>query len=55
MIQKTLDDREIKIKRCFEKIVPEHFSTPLYIARDNGYFKESGVDVELVLCPGKKK
>ncbi|KAG1047882.1 hypothetical protein G6F43_009695 [Rhizopus delemar] len=32
--------------------VPEHFSTPLYIARDNGYFKETGVNVELVLCPG---
>ncbi|CEJ02529.1 hypothetical protein RMCBS344292_16530 [Rhizopus microsporus] len=32
--------------------VPEHFSTPLYIARDNGYFKETGVEVELVLCPG---
>ncbi|KAI9480406.1 MAG: hypothetical protein EXX96DRAFT_562474 [Benjaminiella poitrasii] len=32
--------------------VPEHFSTPLYIARDKGYFKETGVNVELVLCPG---
>uniref|UniRef100_A0A1C7N5C2 Ca3427-like PBP 2 domain-containing protein n=1 Tax=Choanephora cucurbitarum TaxID=101091 RepID=A0A1C7N5C2_9FUNG len=32
--------------------VPEHFSTPLYIARDQGYFNETGVNVELVLCPG---
>ncbi|GAN07841.1 periplasmic binding protein-like II [Mucor ambiguus] len=32
--------------------VPEHFSTPLYIARDLGYFKDTGVNVELVLCPG---
>jgi hypothetical protein len=22
------------------------------ISRDNGYFKEAGVDVELVCCPG---
>ncbi|KAG2171457.1 hypothetical protein INT43_009118 [Umbelopsis isabellina] len=32
--------------------VPEHFSTPLLMSRDNGYFKEAGVDVELVCCPG---
>ncbi|CEP19261.1 hypothetical protein [Parasitella parasitica] len=32
--------------------VLEHFSTPLYIARDNGLFKETNVNVELVLCPG---
>ncbi|OAD68938.1 hypothetical protein PHYBLDRAFT_127300 [Phycomyces blakesleeanus NRRL 1555(-)] len=32
--------------------VPEHFSTPLYIARDNGFFKDNKVDVELVCCPG---
>lgn len=34
-------------------VVPEHFSTPLYIARDLGFFEETGVKVELVLCPGK--
>ncbi|KAI7895540.1 uncharacterized protein EV154DRAFT_495214 [Mucor mucedo] len=32
--------------------VPEHFSTPLYVARDLGLFKDTGVNVELVLCPG---
>lgn len=36
-------------------VVPEHFSTPLYIARDLNYFKETGVNVELVLCPGKNR
>ncbi|KAG2234404.1 hypothetical protein INT48_003631 [Thamnidium elegans] len=30
--------------------VPEHFSTPLYVARDLGFFKDTGVNVELVLC-----
>ncbi|KAI8973196.1 hypothetical protein BDF20DRAFT_914679 [Mycotypha africana] len=32
--------------------VPEHFSTPLYIAKDLGYFDQLSVKVELVLCPG---
>ncbi|GAB5593197.1 hypothetical protein Unana1_08097 [Umbelopsis nana] len=32
--------------------VPEHFSTPLLISNDNGYFTDAGVQVELVLCPG---
>ncbi|KAI8374718.1 uncharacterized protein BYT42DRAFT_577386 [Radiomyces spectabilis] len=32
--------------------VPEHFSTPLYIARDQGFFDEQNVSVELVCCPG---
>ncbi|KAI9470471.1 hypothetical protein BDB00DRAFT_250860 [Zychaea mexicana] len=32
--------------------VPEHFSTPLYIARDRGFFGENDVSVELVCCPG---
>ncbi|KAI7857927.1 hypothetical protein BDC45DRAFT_499689 [Circinella umbellata] len=32
--------------------VPEHFSTPLYIARDRGFFAENDVAVELVCCPG---
>ncbi|RUS24153.1 hypothetical protein BC938DRAFT_474025, partial [Jimgerdemannia flammicorona] len=32
--------------------VPEHFSTPLYIAADNRYFTNQNVEVELVCCPG---
>ncbi|KAJ8663115.1 hypothetical protein O0I10_001292 [Lichtheimia ornata] len=32
--------------------VPEHFSTPLYIARDQGFFEENSVSVQLVCCPG---
>lgn len=39
-------------KQSLRSPVPEHFSTPLYIARDLGYFKDTGVNVELVLCPG---
>ncbi|RUO98862.1 hypothetical protein BC936DRAFT_140767 [Jimgerdemannia flammicorona] len=32
--------------------LPEHFSTPLYIAADNRYFTNQNVEVELVCCPG---
>lgn len=32
--------------------VPEHFSTPLHMSNENGYFTEAGVEVELVCCPG---
>ncbi|KAJ3301103.1 hypothetical protein HDU76_005842 [Blyttiomyces sp. JEL0837] len=32
--------------------VPEHFSCPLYIAAYTGMFKQRGIDVELVNCPG---
>ncbi|KAI8066784.1 hypothetical protein BC940DRAFT_301541 [Gongronella butleri] len=32
--------------------VPEHFSTPLYIAQEQGFFKSHNVNVELVCCPG---
>ncbi|KAG2173040.1 hypothetical protein INT44_007013 [Umbelopsis vinacea] len=32
--------------------VPEHFSTPLHMSNENGYFTEAGVEVQLVCCPG---
>ncbi|CAO3621807.1 unnamed protein product [Cunninghamella blakesleeana] len=32
--------------------VPEHFSTPLYIAQEQGFFRDNNVNVELVCCPG---
>ncbi|KAL1922938.1 uncharacterized protein VTP21DRAFT_9314 [Calcarisporiella thermophila] len=32
--------------------VPEHFSTPLFIAKNKEYFKELGLCVELHCCPG---
>ncbi|GBL48762.1 hypothetical protein ACI3LY_000952 [Candidozyma auris] len=28
--------------------IPEHFSTPLFFAKDNGYYSKAGVDVEFV-------
>jgi ABC-type nitrate/sulfonate/bicarbonate transport system substrate-binding protein len=37
----------------FYRAVPEHFSTPLYIAQEQGFFRDNNVNVELVCCPGK--
>ena len=31
------------------------FYTPLYVAIENGYFKEEGIDLELILTPGADK
>ena len=31
------------------------FYAPLYVAIENGYFKEQGLDVELILTPGADK
>ncbi len=31
------------------------FYTPLYVALENGYFKEEGIDLELILTPGADK
>ncbi|EDV19550.1 4-amino-5-hydroxymethyl-2-methylpyrimidine phosphate synthase [Trichoplax sp. H2] len=32
--------------------VPEHFNTPLHIAKEQGQFLQSGFNVELISCPG---
>ncbi|KAJ3147863.1 hypothetical protein HDU86_007858 [Geranomyces michiganensis] len=32
--------------------VPEHFSSPLYQAVESGLFRNAGVEVEIVSCPG---
>ena len=31
------------------------FYSPLYIALEKGYFKEAGIDLELILTPGADK
>ena len=31
------------------------FYTPFYVALENGYFKEEGLDIELILTPGADK
>lgn len=31
--------------------VPEHFSTPLFFAKDQGYYKAHGVEVEFIPYP----
>jgi ABC-type nitrate/sulfonate/bicarbonate transport system substrate-binding protein len=32
--------------------VPEHFSTPLFLAQERGFFRKEGVEIKLVECPG---
>jgi ABC-type nitrate/sulfonate/bicarbonate transport system substrate-binding protein len=31
--------------------VPEHFSTPLFFAKEQGYYKDHGLDLEFVPFP----
>lgn len=37
---------------CPLHLVPEHFSSPLHMAVELGYFEQQGVIVERICCPG---
>ena len=37
------------------EVTHSSFYTPLYVAIENGYFKEEGLDIELILTPGADK
>ncbi len=45
------DLRKIRVA----EVTHSPFYTPFYIAIENGYFKEEGLDIELVLTPGADK
>ena len=45
------DLRKIRVA----EVTHSPFYTPFYVAIDNGYFKEEGLDIELVLTPGADK
>ena len=45
------DLRKIRVA----EVTHSPFYTPFYVAIENGYFKEEGLDIELVLTPGADK
>ena len=50
-INKPKDDKKIVLAEVTHSV----FYTPLYVAIENGYFKDEGLDIELILTPGADK
>ena len=50
------DEETIKLEKIkLAEVTHSPFYAPLYVAIENGYFKELGIDVELILTPGADK
>ena len=50
------DKEDIKLEKIkLAEVTHSPFYAPLYVALENGYFKEQGLDVELILTPGADK
>ena len=52
---KTKPKQEKLITIRLAEVTHSSFYTPLYVAIEKGYFKEEGIDIELVLTPGADK
>lgn len=51
---KNQDNNDLTKIRIAE-VTHSSFYTPLYVAIENGYFKDAGLDIELILTPGADK
>ena len=50
------DEKTVKLEKIkLAEVTHSPFYAPLYVAIENGYFKEQGLDVELILTPGADK
>ena len=50
------DEETTKLEKIkLAEVTHSPFYAPLYVAIENGYFKELGIDVELILTPGADK
>ena len=52
-IKKDTNENLIKVRLA--EVTHSSFYSPLYIALEKGYFKEAGIDLELILTPGADK
>ena len=51
-----INNKRVKTNKLkVAEVAHSTFYAPLYVAIENGYFKEEGLDIELVLTPGADK
>ena len=53
IFKKQNDNNLIKVRLA--EVTHSSFYTPLYVALEKGYFKDAGLDVEIILTPGADK
>lgn len=53
--EKTTIDNKPLVKLKLSEVTHSAFYAPLYVAIENGYFKEAGIDLEVILTPGADK
>lgn len=49
------DDNKTTTKIKLAEVTHSAFYAPLYVAIENGYFKDAGIDLEVILTPGADK
>lgn len=52
-LRKNKDSSLTKVRLA--EVTHSSFYSPLYVAIEKGYFKEAGIDLELILTPGADK